>query len=75
MDMMDHAGWIIVASLVSMGVGGWLHWLIRKDNCKNCGIDDLRTDINGMCNLVRELAARAGISVKEQLEIESLQKG
>jgi len=69
---MEHAGWIIVAGLVSMALGGWLHWLFSRNNCQKCGIADLRTEIYGMSNLIRELSSRAGISVKEQLEIESM---
>jgi len=72
---MEHAGWIIVASIASMALGAWLHWLVAKDNCKNCGIAELKDKIDGLCCLVRELAARANISVKEQLEIESMGRG
>ena len=71
---MEHAGWIIVASVASMALGAWLHWLFGKDKCRDCGIAELRSDIEGLCNLVRELASRAGISVKEQLEIETMRR-
>jgi hypothetical protein len=75
MSSLEHAGWIIVASMASMALGAWFHWLFSKDNCKSCGLAELKEEIHGMCCLVRELAARAGISVKEQLEIESMGKG
>jgi len=72
---MEHAGWYIVGGIVTMALGGWLHWLFTRNNCEKCGIADLKTEIYGMSALIRELAARAGISPKEQLEIESMGKG
>jgi hypothetical protein len=31
--------------------------------------------VTGLCNLVRALAEKAGMTVKEQLELERLEKG
>ena len=72
---MEHAGWMIVGSIVSMVIGAALHWAIRKDNCKSCGIAELKAEISRLCSLVRALAEKAGMTVKEQLEIENLEKG
>jgi hypothetical protein len=69
----DHAGWIIVASIVSMALGAWLHWLVGKDNCKSCGIAELKSEISRLCLLVKALAEKAGMSLKEQLEIQNLE--
>jgi hypothetical protein len=74
MNYADHAAWIIVGGIVSMILGAALHWLAAKDNCKNCGIGELKAEIVRLCNLVRALAEKTGMSVKEQLEIENIEK-
>ncbi len=79
----DHAGWIIAANLVSVLLGVLAGRIIaRKSDCERCGIEQLKAEIatlkgaiSELCNLVRVLAEKAGLSVKEQLEIESIGKG
>ncbi len=68
--MIDHAGWIIVASIVSMALGAWLHWVASKDNCKSCGISELRTEIRIQSFIQRRLAEKQGLSQEELMEIE-----
>jgi hypothetical protein len=75
MSGLDHAGWTIVGYIVCTGLGAGAHWLFRRDNCKSCGIAELKAEIARLCNLVRALAEKTGMTVKEQLEIESLEKG
>ncbi|MGA2223572.1 MAG: hypothetical protein ABSH41_03915 [Syntrophobacteraceae bacterium] len=74
MNGMDHAGWMIVGSIASMVIGAALHWAIRKDNCQNCGIAELKAEISRLCLLVYSLAEKAGMSLKEQLEIQNLER-
>jgi len=72
---MDHIAWMIVGSVVSMIIGASLHWLAAKDNCRNCGIAELKKEIVRLCNLVEALAEKAGMTVRERLEIQMLDKG
>ena len=81
MPEMEHAAWYIVGVMVSMGLGGLAHWLYSKDNCKHCGLmalrdeqTELKKDIKRLCVLVYELAQRAGMTLKEQLELQALEK-
>ena len=72
MSGLEHAGWTIVGYIVCMALGAAIHWLFRRDNCKNCGIAELKAEIARLCNLVRALAEKTGMTVKEQLEISEL---
>jgi hypothetical protein len=82
MNGWEHAGWMISASLI---VNIVIYLLGRKhgsNNCSTCGIAALKTQIEEavrelarMCNLVRALAEKAGMTVKEQLEIEKISGG
>ncbi len=72
--MMEHAGWMIVGSIISMGLGAWLHWLFSKDDCKECGIADLKAEISRLCNLIETLWEKAGLTVKDRLEIQKWEK-
>jgi len=73
---------MISASLI---VNIVIYLLGRKhgsNNCSTCGIAALKTQIEEavrelarMCNLVRALAEKAGMTVKEQLEIEKISGG
>lgn len=71
---MDHAGWTIAGGLLTMIFGAALHWLFARNDCTKCGISELKAEISRLCNLVRALAEKAGMTVKEQLEIESMEK-
>jgi hypothetical protein len=63
---------MIVGSIASMALGAWLHWLFGRDKCQSCGIKELKEEISRLCKLVQALAEKAGMSVKERLEIEAL---
>ncbi|MFZ0931235.1 MAG: hypothetical protein WAN11_21695 [Syntrophobacteraceae bacterium] len=73
MTGLDHAGWTVVGYMVCLIVGGAVHWLFQRNDCTKCGIAELKAEISRLCNLVRALAEKAGMTVKEQLEIESLE--
>jgi hypothetical protein len=70
----EHAGWILAASLIVNLIMFWLGRRTGKGDCKSCGITELKTEISRLCNLVRALAEKAGMTVKEQLEIESIER-
>lgn len=72
--IMDHVSWTIIASISSMTLGAFIHWLFQRNNCKYCGISELKSEISRLCNLVRALAEKAGMTVKEQLEIENIDR-
>ncbi len=72
--MMDHAGWVIVASIVSMALGGWLHWLFSRNNCEKCGIAELKAEVSRLCTLIESLWEKAGLTVKERLELEGMRR-
>ena len=79
--MIDHVAWYIVGVMLSMLLGGFFHWLYSKDNCKHCGLAglqkeqaELKEEIRRLCVLVYELAQRAGMTIKEQLELQALEK-
>ena len=74
MNSADHVAWYIVGSIASMMIGAGIHWLLRRDNCKECGIAELKSEISRLCLLVYALAEKAGMSLKEQLEIQNLEK-
>ena len=79
----DHAGWIIAANLISVLLGVMIGRIIaRKSDCERCGIDQLKIEIANLgveatrsYNLLRALAEKVGMTVKEQLELENLEKG
>ncbi len=74
MNFMDHAGWIVVAALVNLALGAWLHWLFTKNNCERCGLAELKAEISRLCNLVESLWEKAGLTVKERLELEGMRR-
>jgi hypothetical protein len=57
-----------------MLLGAWFHWLFSKNDCKRCGIEELKREIKGFGNLVSSIAEKAGITLKEQLEIKNLER-
>lgn len=63
-------GWWIATNLIAIFAGAMIHWFTTKDNCKKCGIIELKQEIERQGKLIRALAERAGITVKDQLEIE-----
>ena len=70
----DHMAWYILGVILSAMAGAVLHWVFLKDNCKECGIAELKSEISRLCLLVYALAEKAGMSLKEQLEIQNLEK-
>lgn len=72
---MEHAAWYVLGSIGSMLFGGAIHWLIRKDNCRYCGLRELKDEIARLGNVIEALAEKVGLSVKERLEIEAIHKG
>ncbi len=79
MNGLDHAGWQVVGYVVSAIIGAALHWVLRKDNCKTCGVpekyEELKLEIARLCNVVELLAEKVGLTVKERKEIESFHGG
>ncbi len=81
MTGLENAGWIIAASLIVNIVVYLLGRHHGSNNCATCGISELRVqieeaakEVSRLCNLVRALAEKAGMTVKEQLEIESIER-
>lgn len=73
MNEIEHAGWYVVGYIVAIGLGAFLHWIFRKNDCTECGISELKSEISRLCLLVYALAEKAGMSLKEQLEIQNLE--
>ncbi len=71
----DHVAWYVLGLIISAMFGAALHWLFRKDNCKECGIAELKAEISRLCSLIETLWEKAGLTVKDRLEIEKLEKG
>jgi hypothetical protein len=69
MSYMENAGWMLAINLLLLIVGAGVgRFTAQKNDCSKCGIARL-------CNLVRVLCEKAGVPVKEQLQIESLEAG
>jgi uncharacterized membrane protein (DUF106 family) len=75
MSYADHAAWIILATVISGLIGALIHRVFTDQKCGKCGMAELKAEIARLCNLVRALAEKVGMSVKEQLEIESIDRG
>jgi len=74
MSGFEHAGWVLAASLIVNVLVFFLGRRYGKGDCESCGISELKAEIQRLCNLVRALAEKTGMTVKEQLEIESMEK-
>lgn len=81
MNYFDHAGWILAVSLIVSIVTYLLGRKHGSNNCGTCGITGLNTkmgeatgEISRLCNLIETLWEKAGLTVKERLEIENLEK-
>jgi hypothetical protein len=74
LNELEHAGWYVVGVITAMGLGAFLHWVFRRNDCTECGIADLKSEISRLCLLVYALAEKAGMSLKEQLEIQNLER-
>jgi hypothetical protein len=72
---MEHTAYYILGVIGSMLVGGAAHWLIGKDNCKSCGIGELKDEISRLSHVIEALAEKVGLSVRDRLEIESIHRG
>ena len=76
MSYMENAGWMLAINLVLLIVGAGVgRFTAQKNDCSKCGIAQLKAEIVRLCNLVRVLCEKAGVPVKEQLQIESLEAG
>ena len=53
--------------LLGVAIKSWF----RKSDCEKCGIEGLRMEIRAQSKMIRLLAEKAGVTVKEQLEIEA----
>ncbi|MGO9020045.1 MAG: hypothetical protein ACLQVJ_17045 [Syntrophobacteraceae bacterium] len=73
MTGLDHAGWTVVGYMVCLIVGGAVHWLFQRNDCTKCGISELKAEIITFRKLLESLWEKAGLTVKERLEIESLE--
>jgi hypothetical protein len=77
---MDHAGWQLAGGLILLIMGAVVgRFTAPKNDCSKCGLMELKTELKAeitrLCNLVRALAEKVNLSVKEQLEIERLERG
>jgi hypothetical protein len=71
---MDHAGWQVAGGLLLLIAGAFVGRLLTpRNDCAKCGILELKAEIRRLCNLVKVLAERVQLSVKEQLEIEQME--
>lgn len=75
MSYSENAGWMLSINLILLLAGTGLGRFVssRKNECEKCGIAQLKAEIIRLCNLVRVLCERAGVPVKEQLEIEKME--
>jgi len=71
---MDHAGWQVAGGLILLIAGAFIgRFTVVKPDCSKCGLVELKAEITRLCFLVRVLAEKVGLSVKEQLEIEKME--
>jgi len=54
----------------SLMLGAVIKGLWQSNQCRRCGIDDLRREIQTQSKMIRLLAEKAGVTVAQQLEIE-----
>jgi len=69
----DHAGWIVVGGIVLSLVSMLIGRVLSRPDCKSCGIAELKAEVRQQSNLIRAIAEKAGFTVREQLEIESME--
>lgn len=73
MNEFERAGWQLAIGLLLLIIGAGVgRYTSPKNDCSKCGIDGLRSEIQRLCSLVRALAEKVNLTVKEQLEIEEL---
>ena len=71
---MDHTGWQVAGGLILLILGAGIGRLLSpRNDCAKCGLLELKAEIKRLCNLMKVLAERSNLSVKEQLEIEHME--
>jgi hypothetical protein len=72
MEHFANAGWIVAAGLIVSVFGYFLGRYHGSNNCATCGIGELKAEISRLCCLVESLWEKAGLTIKERLEVEAL---
>lgn len=80
MEAMAHAGWQVAAGLILLIVGAAAGRLLtpQKVDCTKCGLTEIKTElqeeIRKLCRVIEVLSEKVGLTAKERLEIEALDR-